>query len=229
MKPEAGSQLVLLSFAIGMLFVSFSWFPIQAQAQVANNAVCTAQSGCLPTAPSPAFFDASVFHGNEPDFCAVIYNILNGSLLGTQGYPVNGSVIDARGLSSGNTNMACATGQSPWFENSVYINKPSTILLPSGIIQIPMTWVLPTGTTLVGEETTDPLLNSGGATLQTTIQATTSPVFVGAMLQFGDATPCGSSHVCSDISVEHLTLDGNNQTVTGILNQIRRTPLASIT
>ena len=113
-------------------------------------------------------------------------------------------------------------GTSPWFESSHgYPNKPSTILLPSGIIKIPTTWIMPSGTSLVGQETTDPLLNSGGATLQTTIQATTSPVFVGAMIQFGDsdAVHCPSSSACSDISVEYLTLDGNNQSITGILNQ----------
>jgi hypothetical protein len=58
---------------------------------------------------------------------------------------------------------------------------------------------------------------NGGSTLQTTIQATTS-LSSGAMIQFGDATHCPSS-ICTDISVEHLTLDGNNQTITGILNQ----------
>lgn len=208
MRGLASQQLLLgVTFLVTSCVVPM---PGNAQIGPGKNAICTvAFPNCLPTAHSPAFIDASGLQGSN-DLCAAIYNILQPTT-----YPATGEVIDARGISSG---LTCTNGTSPWFETSHgYINVPSTILLPSGIIKIPTTWVLPSGTTLVGQETTDPLLNSGGATVQTTIQATTA-LSSGAMIQYGDATHC-PSHVCSDISVEHLTLDGNNQTITGILNQ----------
>jgi hypothetical protein len=109
--------------------------------------------------------------------------------------------------------MTCAA--SPW--SGISNPPPSTILLPAGTIQIPSTWILPNNTKLIGEQTTDPALNSTGSALQTTIQANNS-LSSGAMIQFGDSTHCPSS-VCTGISVENLTLVGNSQALTGILNE----------
>jgi hypothetical protein len=206
------------SAALVMLTSVFSLIPALAGAQTGTagqNAVCPTNSGCSPTTGSSAFIDAIGFIALNRDFCAVLNNILKGL---TVPYPANGAVIDARGLpGTTGTHMTCS--DSPWGSGTGYQNKPSTILLPSGTITIQKTWVLPSGTTLVGQETTDPTLNNSGNILQTTIQAANSPTsFTGAMLQFGDSTHC-PSFVCTDISVEHLTLDGNNQTITGILNQ----------
>jgi hypothetical protein len=209
---------LMFSGAVTTLITLFSLWPTPAEAQTGNNAICTATSLCLPTVPSSSFIDAGVFLGSGvgkgSDICDILYGIFKGTI--SSGYTANGTVIDTRALSG--TALTCTKG-SPWSENGVYVPQPSrsTILLPSGIIKIPTTWVLPGGTALVGQETTDPTLNNGGSTLQTTIQAI-GPSFSGAMLQFGDSTHC-SSFVCTDISVEHLTLDGNNQNITGILNQ----------
>jgi hypothetical protein len=116
-------------------------------------------------------------------------------------------------------NMKCASGTSPWL-NGNYQNKPSIILLPTGIIQISTTWVLPNGTHLIGVATSDPDL-SGGATAPTTIQASTSFTTKTPMVQFGDSPPnCPAVTLggCTAISVEHLTLDGNNNALIGIQN-----------
>jgi hypothetical protein len=134
------------------------------------------------------------------DFCDTIYGILAGLFKST--YPSTGAVIDARAISG--SALKCTKG-TPWFESSTgYANVPSTILLPSGTIQISSTWILPNGTKLIGEETTDPTLNTNGTAVQTTIQATTSMSSGTPMIQFGDSTHCPSS-ICTGISVEHLT------------------------
>jgi hypothetical protein len=106
--------------------------------------------------------------------------------------------------------MACST--SPWGSGSNYVNKPATILLPSGTIQISSTWKLPNGTRLIGEGTTGENDLVNGAT---TIQAASN---FTPIIQFGDSTNCPQS-ACSGITVEHLTIDGNNNVTTGILNE----------
>jgi len=135
-------------------------------------------------------------------------------------YPSTGAVIDARGLNSVNTNMTCSA--SPWGSGSGYLNVPSVILLPatgaSNPIKIPSTWILPNGTKLIGQETTDPALNTGGTPLQTTIQAASSMTSGTPMIQFGDSSHCPSS-ICTGISVEHLTLYGNGNSLIGIQNE----------
>ena len=202
---------------------SVSSIPAEAQAE-GNNTICASQSGCSPTAGSPAFIDASVFlkpASQGRDFCDTIYYIF------THNYPSTGAVIDARGI-SGTTNLTCTLG-SPWFENgSNYANKPSTILLPAGTITIPSTWVLLGGTKLIGEGSETPPLPVPtplpGATI---IQACTNSIsgcnstnFSGTMLQFGSSCPgpqCTPAPV-KGISVENVVLNGNGLSITGIQN-----------
>jgi hypothetical protein len=202
----------LSTFVVGFLLVSHLSMLAQNQG---DNAVCTAASGCILTAPSPAFLDANMFLGGTQgqDFCDTLYYIF------THGYPSSGSVIDARAISG--SALTCSRG-TPWFESSTgYVNVPSTVLLPAtnstNPIKISSTWILPNGTKLIGEETTDPALNTGGTPLQTTIEATSSMTSGSAMIQFGDSTHCPSS-VCTGISVEQLTLYGNGHSLIGIQN-----------
>jgi hypothetical protein len=211
-KPlfEVTPVAATVALVLGLLL---TW-PFSALAQnQGDNAVCTATSGCVPTAPSPAFIDASTFLGGTQgqDFCDTINGILGSRFHNT--YPSTGAVIDARGIS---TSLTCNLG-TPWNESGAYLNVPSTILLPSGTIKISSTWILPNGTKLIGEETTDPALNTGGTPVQTTIQATSGMASGTAMIQFGD-THCPSS-ICTGISVEHLTLYGNGNSLIGIQNE----------
>jgi hypothetical protein len=132
---------------------------------------------------SPAFIDASMFATSPPlpsrNFCGVVNYVLN---------PANhiitsvGAVIDARGLSSGNRNMTCTT--SPWA--GITPRLSSTILLPSGTIVIPTTWVLPSNTRLIGEGDS---ISSRTTPSGTTIQAHTS--FTNA-----DMIDLGTSIIC---------------------------------
>jgi hypothetical protein len=149
--------------------------------------------------------DASQFQGLNDDFCSTIYKILH-----PLSYPATGEVIDARGITA---RLTCAIGTSPWLQTTGYLNKPSTILLPAGTINIPHAWILPNNTHLIGEAT-----NAPGSTgnLQTTIQ-TTSSSFTGPMIQFGDNN-CPTAG-CTGISVEQVTLNGSLATASGIVNQ----------
>jgi hypothetical protein len=52
----AGKLLVVVA-----ILVWFNSQSVPAEAQTGDNAICTAQSGCLQTAASPAFIDASMF------------------------------------------------------------------------------------------------------------------------------------------------------------------------
>jgi hypothetical protein len=178
-----------------------------------NNAVYNSSNGVTF---SLSFIDASVFIGNgnnqSSNICGAIYGILSGAFYN---YPATGAIIDARGI-SGPTALTCPTGRTPWNNGTTTVNVPSTILLPptgANPIVIPTTWVLPSKTRLVGEGENNPVSSTPG----TTIQAP-SGTLLSTMIQFGSSSVC-SSGVCSGISVERLTLDGQAQAVHGIVNQ----------
>lgn len=209
------SDLGVMSAAV-VFAACFSIFPTTAGAQgnPGQNAVCTSTTGCSTTVGTSAFIDASVFASPNTNFCAVIYNILNGSLLGKQGYPAVGAVVDARGLNSGNINMTCATGWTPWYNGATYVSAPANILLPAGTIVIPSGWTLPPNTHLFGQGDNP---SSG-----TVIQAGSSFSGTAIMIQFG-SSPCLTSG-CPGISVEKLILDGQGRQsagsyISGIVNQ----------
>jgi hypothetical protein len=189
------------------------------QAQTGNNAVYTGAG--LTLTNSAAFVDASVFTGT--DMCQQIYNALK-SVPTTSA----GTVIDARGIRSG---LNCTSG-TPWVQSSTnFSNTPATVLLPSGLIVIHQTWVLPNGTRVVGIGAGSSGTGSSGPGT-TTIQEATG--FTGAMIQLGPntsspitLTPCSNfassspnfvSTFCMGVSVEDLTLDGNDLATVGIFN-----------
>ena len=174
-----------------------------------QDAVYPASGTCC--APSPSFIDASMFAGTT--FCSTLYGILSRS-------SYSAAVIDARGLNSDNTNMKCAAGTTPWNNGSTTVNVPSTILLPAGTIVIPTTWVLPNYTRLIGE---GDAIAPSGSTPGTTIQACmTNCSFIGSdMIDLGNSILCpvfGGIATCNSVSVEHLTLDGQGQSINGIVN-----------
>lgn len=160
-------------------------------------------SGSVPApVPSPAFVDASVFRMNT-DICTALNAVLSG-------LSSPGAVIDARAIpGQTGTSLDCtASGANPWGSGTSYINVPSTILLPSGIIKIPSTWVLPANTHIVGEGEGIPSAVTPG----TQILAGSSSV--SPIIQFGQSSMCP----CSGISIENLTLNGNALSVNGIVN-----------
>jgi hypothetical protein len=120
-------------------------------------------------------------------------------------------VIDARGISG--SALICPAGTSPWLVGTTYVNKPSEILLPPGVITTSVPWVLPANTKLIGTAkatSVGGIGSGGGYNLETSIQASTS--FSGsAIVQFGDSAHCSTP--CQGISVEHLTVMGNGSSV----------------
>jgi hypothetical protein len=206
----SSADMFTMAFILGVSFLA----PTGAKAQSAgNNAVyyyTTANPGVCCT-NSAAFIDASVFTASFPNVCGILHGILTG-------VSSAGAVIDARGLNSSNTSMTCTA--SPWGSGSSYLNVPSTILLPATTatvpIQIPTPWILPNNTRLIGQG--DGIPTSTTAPI-TKIQASSS--FSGNMIQFGSSAcpSIGGVPVCSGISVENLTLDGQGGSINGIVNQ----------
>jgi hypothetical protein len=204
---------------VAVLVCWLSAFPVfvDAQGTLSQNAICSSSSGCSTTVGSPAFIDASMLLPPNSttlgrDLCDAIYRLLTG-FTGFPPYPSTGAVIDARGI-TGATNLTCTHG-SPWTE-STSVSVPSTILLPAGTIVIPTTWVLPNNTTLIGVG--DNLPASTSAASSTTIQACKNTCsFTGSdMIDFGSPVLCAP--MCNSVSVENLTLDGQGQTINGIVN-----------
>jgi|HubBroStandDraft_6_1064221.scaffolds.fasta_scaffold09469_3 hypothetical protein len=146
--------------------------------------------GATGTLDSSSFLDASAFTGS--DLCARIYAALK------QTYPTSPRVVDARGLNSGNTTMTCASGSTPWLQSGVSISPPSIILLPAGTITINTTWTIPSQTQVFGN-----------GPRNTTILANTG--FSGDMIDF-----CSS--LCFAVGVSDLMLNGNEQSINGIVN-----------
>ncbi|HWY52970.1 MAG TPA: hypothetical protein VNZ03_00800 [Terriglobales bacterium] len=198
-----------MSFAIAVsLCIWFTAYPICAVAQNrGNNAVFNSNAKCFSTTScgfSGAFIDASTFASPQlPNICAVLNSILN-SLSNSVG-----AVIDARGLPGAGSSMQCTA--SPWA--GITGPTPATILLPAGTILIPKSWILPTNTHLIGEGDNP---SSATSTAGTTIQACKSTINTctfsdSAMIQFGSSSAPG-------ISVEKITLDGQGQSINGIVN-----------
>jgi hypothetical protein len=218
-----------LFFAIVAVLVGWSLaLPLQLDAQntcptpsQGQNAVYNPTCNNGPVVGSSSFIDASMFAQSGFDFCKV----LNGILRGTS-YPAAGAVIDARALANSNPPTSLTCSASPWGSGSSYVNVPSTILLPATLttgttpkpIIISTPWVLPANTHLIGEGDG---ISGTSFTPGTTIQAASGFSSGSSMIQFGPLTCLplpGVPSICSGISVEKLTLDGNGQSVNGITN-----------
>jgi len=126
--------------------------------------------------------------------------------------------------------MVCAAGTSPWFNGTTYANVPSTILLPAATIAIPVPWILPGGTKLIGEGSSlfgisPPSTTPGATQIQacfTSITGCTSN-FSGPMIEFGALCPPHDTEctgIVTGISVEDMVLNGNGLSITGIQNEV---------
>jgi hypothetical protein len=210
-KPHCSPVLVYLLLT---LTICYAVYAEPAEGQEGQDAVYNGSA----VVASPSFIDASMFikNGQSTTICDSIFYVL------THSYPSNGAVIDARAI-SGTTALTCAADTTPWSTdgNAHVLTVPSTILLPAGTIVIPTPWVLPNKTRLVGEGDGVPLpFNSPPFYPGTTIQLASGLILFPYMIQFGPSSAvCGSSG-CSGISVERLTLDGQAESIDGIVNQL---------
>jgi hypothetical protein len=213
-RKTFASEQVLIVLVAAALASLLLLFPTSSPAQTqGNNAVYYQSSGSGTCCKgSAAFIDASVLVFTHSTICSTLYGILSST---SYVYPSGGAVIDARGLNSTNTSLTCAAGTTPWNNGSTFVNVPATILLPAGTIGIPTTWVLPQNTHLIGVG--DSIFSGSG--VGTTIRACNgrSCTFSGSMIQFGQAATYGSG--CIAISIENLFLDGQRQSINGIVNQ----------
>jgi len=162
-----------------------------AQATLGYNIV----QGSTGNLDSSSFLDASAFTGT--DVCAKLYAAISAT------YPTGPRVVDGRGLNSGNTTMTCASGSTPWQQGSSSTLHQSIVLLPAGTITINTTWIIPAQTQVFGE-----------GPRNTTIVANTG--FSGDMIEFGGAANCSSQ--CFAIGVSDLMVNGNSQSINGIVN-----------
>jgi hypothetical protein len=183
------------------------WSPTKIHAQKGYNTVCSG-AGTVATwaACSASVLDASQFSGG--DICAKI-----ATAIGTTSSPTVGTVIDARGIGSG-TNQTCTS--VPW-NGTTTMPNPAVILLPSGTITIPSTWVLPNFTRVFGEGQRASPGASG-----TVIQAASTFATGTPMIQFGALTSgnCVAAPLFG-ISLQDVMLSGPStaQSVIGILNK----------
>src|ERR1700719_3149878 len=186
-----------------------------ALAQTGDNAVYNNLGAIIS---STAYIDASATASRSTDICATIFNILVAN---------PNSVIDARGLSAANSIMTCGTSatsstSTPWVQGASSTSNASTILLPAGTISIYQGWVLPNRTRIVGEGNNP---TPGGTIIQAcrSLAGCSGGSFTsnGTMIQMGNpsCSDGGTSGQCSGVSVENLLLEGNSQSVNGILNQ----------
>jgi hypothetical protein len=203
------SEFVIITgiLVLGLWFLAV---PPAAMAQSQGNNAIYYQPGSSGVCcqGSGAFIDASQFVAHATDICGVIYYIF------THGYPSTfGTVVDARGLNSSipGFSMTCAATTSPWTNGSTIVSVPSTILLPAGTVFIQAPWILPHDTHLIGV----------GDGLSGTVIEVLSGTTLGSMIQFGSSATnvCNTSGICTGISVENLTLNGQAQSIDGIINQ----------
>jgi hypothetical protein len=214
-SPTATAQFLGIAIVACLLSALPHLANAQGQGAQGENAVYPASGNCC--VGSAGFIDASMFAGNPPqhNICAILNWVLNPV---NRILPATGAIIDARGLPGlTGTSMQCTA--SPW--SGITTPPPSVILLPAGNILIPTPWVLPNNTTVIGEG--DDTYMAGTpptTTFATTLQACKSSVntcsFSGTdMIDLGSSACNGG---CTNISVEHLALDAQGQSLNGIVN-----------
>jgi hypothetical protein len=229
-----------MRFASGWMFFAtaavlacwLSAFPLLANAQgnQGNDAVYPASGTCCKG--SPAFIDASMFTGSTTNNVCAVLNFVLQNVDQPPTYP-SGAVIDARGLPGAmGTSMKCTTANpSPWA--GITNPPPSVVLLPPGTIVIPSAWVLPNNTTLIGagDDIYSFIGPPAATTFATTLQACKLSInscsFTGTdMIDLGSTPICdplNNGTVCNNVAVEHLALDGQGQSLNGIVNSNAQT------
>jgi hypothetical protein len=234
-NKRANSSWLLIS-AVAILLPWMAAGPLQAHGQNCPSGLTTCQGwngvylSSSTHSPSIAFVDAQPYvsdsrcAGGACNICDAIYFALQDY---TSAYP-GGLVIDGRGFASP---QACVSGSSrhpnPWASITGSTPYSTVVLLPPGVIYIEQTWILPDFTQLIGEGsslTTSPVPTTiepcSASTCSGQAFSTTNPDMID-MGSLGSSTVCAGSPPpdCRAIVIEHLALNGNNQSgVNGIVN-----------
>jgi hypothetical protein len=187
---------------------------VQAQCNSTTKGFNAVYQSCTQnhTQGSFAVVDATQYLGT--DICNAIEQAINATY--NQGTVWNyGIVVDARGI---NPTQSCAS--NPFDPTLVPVIPPSTVvLLPSGTITITKPWTLPAFTRIIGEGPGTTILqaNFTGCSQSTPCDM----VDMGSINNYSAYNCSNPSMVvdCPGITIEHLGLNGNNQSnVNGIAN-----------
>jgi hypothetical protein len=220
---------------VGMIVVIVTgilWVHPRAYAQtLGNNIVYDQYGNCCTDGPSGgngsyAFVDASVFDGTNGypsgDICYDIFEALSTTSDLLPGSPM--AVVDARGVPQSSGGYTCTDSLhnpiTPWVIGTSTVYFPGVILLPAGPISIGITWIIPSGTRIIGEGANTAATGTGGTILSASSWAGST-----SMLQFGQSATyvcpdIGGNFTCDGIGLEDLTLDANSTLgLDGILNQ----------
>jgi len=213
-----GAKISFSTRSVIAFVVLVGWFsvtPSRMTAQSTTGQKTVFSSSNIP-APSTVWVDASAFWTRGTlDMCTLLQNNIFTSTYGTT-YP-NGAVIDARGLVNASHSTACSVDP---FDALSGPPPSTTLLLPSGYIDIMVPWTVPNNTRIVGDEQ------------GTRIRANFSQSY---MIQMGGTEPTSHKYLCptsgttqlpcTSVGLEHLFLDGslvvegNGYVVGGINNQ----------
>jgi hypothetical protein len=193
-RRQMGTKISFGMRTVIALLVIVSWLSISSSRMAGQNTGKKAVWNSIVT-PSTVWVDASAWWtSGVPDLCSYISTKILTSNYNTA-FP-NGTVIDARGLVIKNTATTCAV--DPF--SALTAPPPSTtILLPSGYIDITVPWTIPNNTRIVGDEQ------------GTRIRANFDGPY---MIEMGGTEPTSQtnlcpSNICTSVGLEHLFLDGS--------------------
>ncbi|MGA8429216.1 MAG: hypothetical protein WB729_05315 [Candidatus Sulfotelmatobacter sp.] len=202
-----------------MLFILISSCIAAAQTS-GNTGVYNQSSNSAPISYSPAYIDASAIYfwensqNQTVDFCAVLNNILTSTTLnnGYPPFPAQGAVVDARGI----LNIPTSNGHGGYSTNPLAcsinpflgITQPTkaTILLPAATIAVSRPWVIPSETKVVGAGRNATTLALDSSFVADSLNALIEMGSPGSVSAPG---ACGTTNVCTGISIEHLTASTN--------------------
>ena len=190
-----------LSYATAAAFICALSPCVNVMAQSAgNNAVYNGSSVTF----SKAFLDAyAVSLSTSGDFCAKL-----GAALGTLGMGTAGTVVDARGLST-----AAGCSSDPF--SSLASGLSVKILLPAGTLSMTHSWAIHDQSQLVGEGPARTIFQASTSSFSDPYASPNT-----AILHMGKPSIGGTGGgIVFEIRIEHLTLDGQGQTLDGIDNQ----------
>jgi hypothetical protein len=201
MKDEYSFRKRTLGYAVAtmLIFMLSSRAFVMAQS-AGNNAVYNGSS----VVSSKAFLDAYAASLSTPgDFCAKL-----GAALGTLVSGTAGMVVDARGLS-----IAAGCSSDPFA--SLTSGLSVKILLPAGTLSMTHSWAIHDQSQIVGEGPARTILQASTSGFSDPYASPNT-----AILHMGKPSIGGvGGGIVFEVRIEHLTLDGQGQTLDGIDNQ----------
>jgi len=209
MRAKSSPRVLL---TLGSVFFLIVTVGVHAQNTSLQEGWNGATQSSTTQSPSFSFIDGAGYVNDSRcsgsggcDICQIITYALADYNTGNS----NGDIIDTRGI----TSLACkSTDGNPWGALVMSDNPPlsNTVLLPAGTITIPVTWVLPRNTHLIGE--------GPNATVIAANFSTGDIIDMGTNNSDSGCVASGNIN-CPDTVIEHLQLNGNGHTgVNGIVN-----------